>query len=303
MEPKEPLIDSSQIEEGADMEKRELAPILVSIEQLIPGIKPKAITELAWEESRNSDTYATDVYAENLMEDVFTAFADELGGPKENSLLANGLQGQIVIDLGAGNIHGYLASIAGKAKGYVAVDKYQDLSDLYRDPKKVSETIKETYLLQAQGKLAIPAAVEKEDMLTFLRRLPSNSVSIISSGHFGLFQNDRYIDEVQKEMDRVLSPDGFLIWNDGIPPDINREEEIPQACAGGRIRVFVKKDSEKYRDSVREWEAFTRQVDAENDIGKLQEMQKQAEQAGMDRKHFGFIAEKWLRLQYEQHSR
>ena len=281
-------------------EKEKITSILVPVKELIPGIKPADTTELTKQESIDSDTYATDMYADKLVEDMDTAFARRYGGPRQDSLLSNGLQGQIVVDLGAGNIQGYLASIAGKAKGYVAVDKYQDLSGLYSDKQKVLETIKENHLLRMEERLPIPAATVKEDMLIFLRRLPDNSVSIISSGHFALFQNDKYVWEVQKEMDRVLSPDGFLVWDDGIPPNTDHEEIITNACVGGRIKVFVKKDSERYRNGVKEWEAFTKQVEAENDISKLQEMQKQADQAGMDRKHSSFIAERWLRLRDEK---
>lgn len=201
--------DYPEAEKLVEKERGELAPILVPVEQLIPGIKPKDSAKLTTSESRNSGYGFGDVYAEGLPRQLNRSL------PRES--VGRCFENQIVVDLGAGNMYGYYASVHGKAKGYIGVDKFRDLSTSYREPKKVQEMVDKFwgYPLGEKRPL-IPVAIEVEDMLTFLRRLPDNSVSIISSGHFQLIQNQEYIDEVGKEMERVLIPDGLLVVNDGI---------------------------------------------------------------------------------------
>lgn len=126
---------------------------------------------------------------------------------------------QIVIDLGAGESeNGYFLAEASGAKAYIAVEPYwadrlsghfksSNLNTLYQRPEEN----------KSQSLKNIPIAIAPEDMLTFLKRLPDNSVSILISGvneailGSNVFNKNEYINNVKNEIKRVLSSDGALI--------------------------------------------------------------------------------------------
>lgn len=287
--------DYSEAEKQVESEKGEIVPVLVSVEELIPNIKPKGSTGLAGEESRDLGHDWDDAYAGNLPMEVMQAFS-EVSMYRVNRALGDKFKNQVVVDLGAGNFYGYEAAVIGEAKGYVAVDKYNDLSRMYADPKEVKDRMDDNDSF-AKGRDIIPAAVELDDMLSFLRRLPDNSVSIISSGQIDVIDNQKYREEVRKEVARVLSDEGFLIVNSGIGADLDLEEEIYNE---GFFRVFLKKDSERYRKMAGEWEIITQQVNAESDPQKLWEMYKKAEDEEKDEKFLAIISRRMKKVQSEE---
>lgn len=112
---------------------------------------------------------------------------------------------QIVIELAAGWIPCgyYLANIAG-AKAYIAEEPYW--------PDKIAKEF--NYQLEAykyKNLREIPVAIVPEDMLTFLKRLPDNSVSIFTTGIDEAILEYKYMELVKKEMTRVLSKNGAII--------------------------------------------------------------------------------------------
>jgi|GEM_PF-1691457 len=161
------------------------------------------------------------------------------------------IEGQILVDLGCGrNLDGYIfAKIAG-AKAYIGNDhvhiprlyekfnSYNGIGDsdlvekitimknfLQTDPRASwynKETVSrivgrmDKYLSR---ELDIPVALVPEDMTTFLKRLPSNSVSVLTSGIDRQIISDKYIPEIESEIVRVLSPSGALIsWRSILTP-------------------------------------------------------------------------------------
>ena len=65
--------------------------------------------------------------------------------------------------------------------------------------------------IKEMGPEKIPSAVVPEDMLSFLKRLPDDSVSVMCSGIDECILKPAYANEVRKETLRVLSPDGGLL--------------------------------------------------------------------------------------------
>ncbi len=123
---------------------------------------------------------------------------------------------QIVVDLGAGEsyyLHN-LASILG-AKAYVGVEKYHANTLKENIGRSTPETIERDFDRGPANVEPIPAAIESEDMLSFLRRLPDNSVSIFASGiDRNIICDNEYLQAVRDEIARVLHPEGAYICNE-----------------------------------------------------------------------------------------
>lgn len=114
---------------------------------------------------------------------------------------------KVVVDLGAGkNTVGYqIASLAG-ARAYVAVEPL-GYHSLERRLKGQS-----TREVMDEGQKPVEYTLVPEDMLTFLRRLPPDSVSVFSSAiDREVLPNREYQAKVEKEIERVLNPGGAYI--------------------------------------------------------------------------------------------
>ena len=156
---------------------------------------------------------------------------------------AKSFEGQVVVDLGAGeNLDGYiLANIAG-ANSYIAVEPW-NIQELYRkmadqeklkgDPelnkkiekmhkfigtipsydKDLVKRIQERMQAHLKGEFrTIPTSVAAEDILTFLRRLPTDSVSLLACGiDRCMIGNDEYAFQVEEEITRTLNPKGAYL--------------------------------------------------------------------------------------------
>lgn len=104
---------------------------------------------------------------------------------------------QVLIDLGCGeNFSGYLIARDCGFKAYVGVDKVRDgcIGEYRRNeaPK-------------------IPCIFVREGMLTFLKRLPDESVSLMANGIDQYIIRGEYREDVVNEIKRVLSPRGFYL--------------------------------------------------------------------------------------------
>jgi hypothetical protein len=155
----------------------------------------------------------------------------ELGEEKPLMTMFRNFQDQIVVDLGAGKSrYGHsLCSLFG-AKAYVGVEKHfaKELEEYisYSTPEKIEKTFDRG----PAGIEPIPAAIEDADMLSFLRRLPDNSVSIFASGiDRNIICDNEYLDAVRKEIGRVLHPKGAYISHESHAmefefEDISREQ-------------------------------------------------------------------------------
>ncbi|MCX6716178.1 MAG: hypothetical protein NT077_04170 [Candidatus Taylorbacteria bacterium] len=128
---------------------------------------------------------------------------------KKVDWLKNKFKDVVVIDLGAGtNIGGYeLACMLG-AKGYIGIEPFNYKDLVLQAFLKITEKELKKRKIGTQ----IAMNLVKEDALTFLKRLPDNTVALFTFGtdEF-ILQNGKYIHEVEAEMVRVLSPESTCI--------------------------------------------------------------------------------------------
>jgi hypothetical protein len=147
-------------------------------------------------------------------------------------------EGQIVIDLGAGtNENGILLSQELRAKAYVGVEPFshrvleyfvknldetreKKQKNVTSVPKKEFDAKRFLTSLPGFYKHRIPYSIVENDMLTFLKRLPDNSVSITMGGiDLTIIRDPEYKKQVMQEIERVLSPQGaFLSYCSRIEP-------------------------------------------------------------------------------------
>jgi len=119
---------------------------------------------------------------------------------------------QIIIDIGAGKTqNGYLASKALKARAYIGVEPFFAPSlyiNLLTRNQKGSSTLSQ---LAAKNTQQIPTCIIPEDMLSFLKKIPNNSVSILCSGIDRAILDNNYLTQANAELIRTLHPKGGIL--------------------------------------------------------------------------------------------
>ncbi len=168
----------------------------VQVEQLIPNIKPE-LEQVSSQKFEKMETDRADVLIESIEEPSFHEFLRPY-------------KDQIVVDLGAGQRPlGHLIAAAGEAKAYIAVEPN------HYDHLKERLLGGGGYHTSEHHLPNTPSAVVKSDALSFLKRLPDESVSIFVSGLDDyIITDDKYIEEVEREIARVLNPHGaFISWD------------------------------------------------------------------------------------------
>ena len=155
-------------------------------------------------------------------------FRDEKG-PKDISEWLTPLVQQVVVDIGAGKFgEAYPVALNMKARAYVGVDKYF--------AKGLRDAVERRH-----ASMPLPCAVVREDALSFLRRLPKNSVSIFCSALTEQVVSDpKYIEEVNAEITRVLHPQGgYINYENSVfrPANLQMRETETRY---GDLQVFTK---------------------------------------------------------------
>jgi|GEM_PF-2052813 len=192
---------------------------IVSVNELIPNIKPKNEKEIEYRSTNHFDNA------------FMPEFMNKLKGLTQNretlKILIERLKGQILVDLGPADTGGgYLLATSLGCKGYIGVEKFWhrqllenlesftqekideqlDELDYFKDYEFSSKTFGAS--IKPEGRL-IPVATVNDDMLLFLKRLPDNSVSILTSGiDSTIIPNESYMRELADEIQRVLNKDG-----------------------------------------------------------------------------------------------
>lgn len=237
---------------------------IVPVEELIPDIKPE--TEVA------GKSYGSNHFDNNFMPEFLKAVSDFTCNPETLEILRRRFKDQILVDLGPGTSRGgYDVAVALGCKGYVAVERFwhQQLTEgsrsEYETLDRVDALYKKYHFFQTRkGNIKpeihlIPASVAAEDMLTFLRRLPDNSVSVLTSGiDTTILVNTEHRREIAKELQRVLSEKGMYmtcasdISTEGLEwlPEKLKKEGVGEDTekrfrTGWRIGLFVKGDKQK----------------------------------------------------------
>lgn len=130
--------------------------------------------------------------------------------PEAQKKIIKYFKDKVVIDLGAGTTDfGLQIAKLLKCKGYIAVEPYfaRNLAKKIIDERD------------------IPVAVVSEDAVSFLRKIPEHSVSIITFGTDNLmFPDKTYNRELCFEIDRCTSSDGGCLNGDSIlRPVLNKD--------------------------------------------------------------------------------
>jgi hypothetical protein len=160
--------------------------------------------------------------------------------------------GEIIVDLGAGDeTAGYFLSQVLKGKAYVAVEPFR--TEFLVNSFKMLDSEKPIFFSKNSKKdiknqkitglyeRHIPYSIVKNDMLTFLKRLPDNSVSIIMGGvGTEIIDDFEYRDQVFNEINRVLSAKGgFLCENSD--PRISKMPDLEEVSNLSNTRIIYKK--------------------------------------------------------------
>ena len=127
--------------------------------------------------------------------------------PRDSRL--EGVEGGILVDLGAGDdTAGYELALRSRAAGYVGVERFNahylslSLRRFLTDPNSRSYLSGERI---SRGCPIIPAAVVCADMRDFLRALPEESVSVLTSGmDHSILPDENYRNESRDYIQRVV---------------------------------------------------------------------------------------------------
>ncbi|MFZ5955680.1 MAG: hypothetical protein ACOYT4_04600 [Nanoarchaeota archaeon] len=178
--------------------------------------------------------------------------------PKWYEFVKGNPSNQVLIDLGCGqNYYGYkIAKLCG-FNAYVGVDKVADKRYNVKvgGREKVPDSIRslgfdfEERIPQEE----IPSVFVQEGMLTFLRRLPSESVSLMTNGVDDNIIEGKYRENVKKEIYRCLSPNGFYLTDSLTVQDLMNirypDDELDHVTSRG---VLIKKDcKEVFEDGTK----------------------------------------------------
>jgi SAM-dependent methyltransferase len=192
---------------------------------LVPGIKMDALRLVRQgvyasetEESKVNDSLSSDsAYSEST---IFLLQKDEKESEEiwknRVEILKKAFKDKVVVDLGSGaggSIY-WLASALG-AKAYIGVDKNNANLFFGRNGPFGSRTIGQAGMFNIRGKFGNPEpilySIVQEDMVSFLKRLPDNSVSLVAYGIDGFVFDKTPEDKIREiccEMGRVIAVDG-----------------------------------------------------------------------------------------------
>jgi hypothetical protein len=210
--------------DGAPLTDEDLSPLtekVTPLEEMIPGILPEdTVVSLDHcpneieEIERDSETItASDnfvSYIANFIENL------KKNKPKEFENLKLKFKDSIIVDLGAGEnfaVNYRIACVLG-AKGYIGIEPYN-----WRQLFQSCLTLDHPWFLKEKNPLINLVA---EDAVSFLKRLPDNSVCLLNAGIGDILMDKDYIKDFKSEMARVLKKGGVcMISNSSFPEGIN----------------------------------------------------------------------------------
>lgn len=221
------------------------------LDELIPGLKTEGLVSLDTlsEEPKREKYDARALYGSDQDTPYVNTLFAEVCKLVNNDLekiewLRKKFEESVIIDIGAGSDStGYLLSAMLGARGYIGVEPFRwdnlakrmsgSLSDDWLWKQWRGEALKKV----SGGKLPF-FNLAFEDGLSFLKRVPSGKVSLLSSG---IIVNDRiiddqgYADDLQIEMERVMGQDSFvIIGNSSVAPRWKNKPEV--VCELGSSR-------------------------------------------------------------------
>lgn len=237
------VLDPKVLAHLYNLKEEEIGPLkdeITSLEELIPSIKLDNVISLdncPLQIPEDKERYTKRVmdgmdlgtpFSSDILHDLNTL---EEKKPVVFESLKAKFKDVIIVDLGAGegnNVDvstGYrIACILG-AKGYIGVEPF-NWQSLFRC--FLAQTKERTEIAGYGGKSMhlIPFNLVAEDAVTFMRRLPNDSVSLLNSGLSEILSEKTYVHDLKKEMARVLRPGAVcLISNSFNPEGLERTHE------------------------------------------------------------------------------
>lgn len=203
-----------------NLNPNDIGPLLINlctVEDLIPGIDIQDLNSLdnlsqppnVPVDSRTESGRDQDVSFSSSFQNYLTYLKNER--PEKLEELKSYFKDKVIIDLGAGTFPtGYMVANLLGAKGYIGVEPYnwRELMTHFLSKKLSPDYFKTKFNFIV------------EDAVTFLRRLPPESVCILSSGLAdGITSSDNsYEVELENEIDRVLPEGGICMVSNSIAP-------------------------------------------------------------------------------------
>jgi len=233
-----------------DEAKRKLT---VSVKDIIPEMNVDGLTLRGDERLMDEDVARRLVH---LPSGLSTSFARQMYEPKywakeeERKALEQladevekVFKGQIVVDIGAGpGGWGYLMADRAGAEAYVAVEPVFADELLYRitsiqNPGLEPKNPFSTPIVPKHEIKKIPISIVQEDMLSFLRRLPADSVSVLCSGidkEVISLSGKYYEQKVVNEIVRVVNPNGAYVGQRFMHLRLPESDKIEEIVAGNK---------------------------------------------------------------------
>ncbi len=127
---------------------------------------------------------------------------------------------QIVVDLGCGtDISMYRVCCISESRAYVGVDKksaklVKNLNSERAWKKYDRNVIRLDHTIEPKlsHPRKVPASYANDDILSFLRKLPNDSVSVSACGiDASIEPNSERVPQIESEIERVLNPEGAYI--------------------------------------------------------------------------------------------
>jgi hypothetical protein len=217
--------------------------VIKSVEELIPNIKPKLDKN---EQTLRSGSRLEDNFTLEFMNRYIMPLTVERDKKLPEfldctlSVLKDRFKDKIFVDLGAGDREfGFMISKILGAKSYIGVEKFN--GNLLETTLSGIKFKKQKH--QEKENLQIPeVAVENDDMLSFLKRLPDNSVNVFMSGiDQNVIGNPKYTEFIKKEIERVISKEGCYLVFEGLYPKnlVNLFEKLKEANTGFLSMSFL----------------------------------------------------------------
>ncbi len=191
---------------------------MVPVTSIIPGFNTTGLANAGVASNMDTRPKVGKPWPTNFMQYLMKSIDHEATHPplakRKHIDWLQPFRGQTVVDLGAGAQTDcyHLARIL-EAKGYLAVEGHNSeslLQNMRNAGEMVVTGIPHKFFPE---KPLIPASLVGEDMLTTLKRIPSNSVSVIASGIdiFIVLGDGDFLREVENEVNRVLDPAGLFL--------------------------------------------------------------------------------------------
>ncbi|MEK7587028.1 MAG: hypothetical protein AAB453_04125 [Patescibacteria group bacterium] len=231
---------------------------LTAVDDLIPGINKEKLPSLDSNDVTTDDrivkkfTSPDDGFFYRVHDFIIRLDIEKIEQLRES------FKDKVVVEIGTYHSGGYELACLLSARAYIAVEPnyYNRLihSFLQLNEEKITERVHEVESLKDLDVKSIPFNFVSEDGLTFLRRLPDNSVIPLDIGisdllaRYGGHLKDYYPD-MQKKLGRVIKSDSYYIKCNSVQLSLPPDKKFVDANIDSRNYVSIDKVIATGKDS------------------------------------------------------